>query len=105
MNAALMFNWGGINDLVVCDLPNFYLNLYIMNLEMWITVIIVIAVFSFIFYHSLKSPFDPEAYEKEQRNLIKDAMRKPKKRKKPKSRAKTTKVKAPHIGKSKRAKK
>ena len=76
-----------------------------MDLEMWIPILVVTAVFGFILYHTLKSPFDPEAYEKEQRDLIKDSMRKPKKRKKPKSRAKATKVEAPHKGKSKRTKK
>lgn len=71
----------------------------------WIPVIVVGAVFSFILYHTLKSPFNPEAYEKEQRAIIKDAMRKPKKRKKPASSAKATKVEAPHKGKSYRTKK
>jgi len=71
----------------------------------WIPVIVVGAVFSFILYHTLKSPFDPEAYEKEQRAIIEDSLRKPKKRKKYKSRAKATKVEAPHLSKSKRAKK
>ena len=76
-----------------------------MNPEMWIPILVVVSVFAYIFYHTLKSPFDPEAYEKEQRDLIKDSMRKPKKRKKPKSRAKATTVEAPHKGKSKRTKK
>ena len=71
----------------------------------WIPVLVVAAVFGFILYHTLKSPFDPNAYEKEQRAIIEDSMRKPKKRKKPASRAKATKVEAPHKGKSKRAKK
>ena len=71
----------------------------------WIPVIVVGAVFSFILYHTLKSPFNPEAYEKEQRNLIEDSMRKPKKRKKPKNGTKAATVEAPHKGKSKRAKK
>ena len=71
----------------------------------WIPILVVAAVFGFIFYHTLKSPFNPEAYEKEQRDLIKNAMRKPKKRKKPASRAKATKVEAPHKGKSNRSKK
>ena len=76
-----------------------------MDLEMWIPVLVVTAVFGFIFYHTLKSPFNPEAYEKEQRAIIKDAMRKPKKRKKSSGRAKAVKVEAPHKGKSKRTKK
>ena len=71
----------------------------------WIPVLVVGAVFSFILYHTLKSPFDPKAYENEQRAIIKDAMRKPKKRKKPASSAKATKVEAPHKGKSHRTKK
>jgi len=71
----------------------------------WIPVLVVGAVFGFILYHTLKSPFDPKAYEKEQRAIIEDSMRKPKKRKKSKSRTKATAVEAPHKGKFKRAKK
>ena len=71
----------------------------------WIPVIVVGAVLGFILYHTLKSPFNPQAYEKEQRSLIEDSMRKPKKRKKPQGRAKAVKVEAPHKGKSKRTKK
>ena len=71
----------------------------------WIPVIVVGAVFGFILYHTLKSPFNPKAYEEEQRSLIEDSMRKPKKRKKSASRAKATTVEAPHKGKSNRAKK
>jgi hypothetical protein len=76
-----------------------------MSTEMWIPILVLIAILTYVFYYALKSPFDPEAYEKEQRNLIKDSMRKPKKRKKPKSRAKATAVEAPHKGKSYRTKK
>tara|TARA_B100001059_G_scaffold72361_1_gene69546 strand:- start:68463 stop:68696 length:234 start_codon:yes stop_codon:yes gene_type:complete len=71
----------------------------------WIPVIVVGAVFSFILYHTLKSPFNPEAYEKKHRDHIEDSMRKPKKKKKPASRAKATKVEAPHKSKSYRTKK
>jgi len=76
-----------------------------MNTEMWIPILVVVAILTYVFYCALKSPFNPEAYEKKQRSFIKDSMRKPKKRKKPQSRAKATTVEAPHKGKSKRAKK
>ena len=71
----------------------------------WIPILVVGAVFGFIFYQQLKSPFNPQAYEEKQRAIIKNSMRKPKKRKKPQGRAKATTVEAPHKGKSKRAKK
>ena len=76
-----------------------------MSIEMWVPILVLVIIVTYVFYCALKSPFNPEAYEKQQRDLIKDSMRKPKKRKKPSSRAKATTVEAPHKGKSKRSKK
>ena len=76
-----------------------------MSTEMWVPILVLVAIVTYVFYCALKSPFNPEAYEKEQRAIIEDAMRKPKKRKKSPGGAKAVKVEAPHKGKSKRTKK
>lgn len=76
-----------------------------MSPEVTVALLIVLGLVGYMLYETLKSPFNLEAYEKEQRRLIKDAMRKPKKRKKYKSRSKALTVEAPHKRKPGRPKK
>jgi len=53
-----------------------------MSTEITVALLILLSLVAYMLYETLKSPFNPEKYEKEQRRLIKDAMRKPKKEEK-----------------------